>query len=112
MSMKRYLVVFGVLGVVGCCLPLVGGLALVGVPTVGAWLTILAFALPALVAMRAGDGTLAGVVGYGYLALKIGPHALGLVLYAGIGGKLIAVAAIGGVIATIGALLERAPATR
>jgi hypothetical protein len=37
----------------------------------------------------------------------LGPRTIDLVLYAGIGGKLIGIAVVGGVIATVGALLER-----
>jgi hypothetical protein len=45
-------------------------------------------------------------IGFGYLALRLGPRTIDLVLYAGIGGKLMGIAVVGGVIATVGALLE------
>jgi len=110
--MKRYLLLFGLLGLVGCFLPLVGGtsLTLFDVRQLQgrAWLVVVAFLVPALVAWRGNSAStvLAGIVGFGYLGWRLGPRAVDLVLHGGIGGKLIGVAIIGGVIATIGAFLE------
>jgi hypothetical protein len=125
--MKRYILLFGLIGLAGCFLPLVGGtsITVMRIHTLRAWLTILAFAIPALVAYRsnAAATVLAGIACFGYLGLRFGTRALDLILYAGIGGKLIGVAIVGGTIATIvtarasgraaiGALLESKRATR
>ena len=114
--MKRYILLFGLIGLVGCFLPLIGGtsITVMRIHTLRAWLTIIAFAVPVIVAMRSTTAAtvLAGLACFGYLGLRFGTRALDLVLYAGIGGKLIGVAIVGGVIATVGALLESKGATR
>ena len=110
--MKRYILLFGGLGLLGCFLPFVGGTSLMLFDLRQfqwrAWLVVIAFLLPALVAWRdnAASTVLAGLAGFGYLGWRLGPRAIDLVLHAGIGGKLIGVAIIGGAIATIGAVLE------
>jgi hypothetical protein len=110
--MKRYLLLFGTLGLVGCFLPIVRGTHLTLFDlrhfTWGAWLVVLAFLAPVVVACRGNTAStvLAGIAGFGYVGWRIGPHAARLVIHGGIGGKLIGVAVIGGVIATLGALLE------
>ncbi|HEU0030655.1 MAG TPA: hypothetical protein VFQ53_08480 [Kofleriaceae bacterium] len=116
--MKRYVLVFSALGLVGCFLPLVtwrGTSISVFDLRYASWrpyVTMLAFALPALIAWRGTSRATAkaGFVCFGYLALKLGPKALDLVLRAGLGGKLIGIAVVGGVLATIGLALE--PVTR
>lgn len=115
--MKRYILLFGALGLAGCFLPLVGGISVFDLRhfRFAAWLIVAAFALPVIVAWRgtAAATVLAGLAGFGYLGLKLGPRAIDLVLHAGLGGKLIGVAVVGGAIATIGAVFEardRAPA--
>jgi hypothetical protein len=115
---RRYLLGFAVLGLVGCFLPLIGGTSislldlhhLRGHGALRSWLLVAAFAAPLVAAWRCRPATagLVAVVSFGYLALRVGPRCLDLVLYAGIGGKLIGVAVVGGVIATVGALLEAA----
>jgi len=74
-----------------------------------AWLIAAAFAAPAIATWRASTRTawIVAAVSFGYLALQLGPRCVHLVLYAGIGGKCIGVAIIGGVLATAGGLLER-----
>ena len=114
--MKRYILLFGLIGLAGCFLPLVGGtsITVMRIHTLRAWLVILAFATPALLAHRsnAAATVLAGIACFGYLGLRFGTRAIDLILYAGIGGKLIGVAIVGGTIATVGALLESRRATR
>lgn len=115
--MRRYLLGFALLGLVGCFLPMIGGTSLslfdLRYFPARAILTAAAFAAPAVATWRASRATLlVAVISFGYLALRLGPRSLDLVLYAGIGGKLIGIAVVGGVIATIGAVLEstrRAP---
>ena len=113
--MRRYLLVFAVLGLVGCFLPIVGGTSLnlfdlpsrLSYRTLHPWLVAAAFAAPALATWRASRAAvIVAAVCFGYLALRLGPHSLDLVLYAGLGGKLIGIAVVGGLLATVGALLE------
>jgi hypothetical protein len=75
--------------------------------TLHPWLIAAAFAAPALATWRVrAASVVVAVVSFGYLALRLGPRSLDLVLYAGIGGKLIGIAVVGGVLATAGAALE------
>jgi hypothetical protein len=110
---KNYILTFAVIGLVGCFLPLVGGHAVslfdLHRVTWGAWLIVAAFAAPALAAWRGTPGVaaLVALAGFGYLGLRLGPHSADLVLRAGIGGKLIGVAVVGGLIATVRTLCER-----
>jgi hypothetical protein len=110
--MHRYILGFALLGLAGCFLPVIGGTSIslfdVHHLTWRAWLIATAFAGPAVATWRNSTRTLLiSMISFGYLALRLGPRSTDLVLYAGIGGKLIGVAVIGGVIATIGATLER-----
>lgn len=117
--MRRYILVFALLGLLGCFLPAVGGTSLTLFDLryltwrdpMGwrAWLIAAAFAAPAIAIWRTGarPARIVAAVGFGYLALQLGPRCLHLVLYAGIGGKLIGVAIVGGALATVGAFLER-----
>ena len=110
--MRRYMLGFSILGLVGCFLPMIGGTSislfdlrhLSGSP----WLIAAAFAAPAVAAWRRSAAILiVSAICFGYLALRLGPRSLDLVLYAGIGGKMLGVAVVGGVLATVGAFLER-----
>jgi hypothetical protein len=110
--MRRYLLGFALLGLVGCFLPMIGGtsISLFDLHRVHwrPWLVAAAFAAPAIAVWRGSAATvLVAAISFGYLALRLGPRALDLVLYAGIGGKLIGVAVVGGAVATVGAVLER-----
>ncbi|HEY0991327.1 MAG TPA: hypothetical protein VGD80_29945 [Kofleriaceae bacterium] len=110
--MRRYLLGFALLGLIGCFLPMIGGtsISLFDLHRVAwhPWLIAAAFAAPALAAWRNSAATvIVAPISFGYLALRLGPRTLDLVLYAGIGGKLIGVAVIGGAIATVGVMLER-----
>ena len=110
--MRRYLFGFALLGLVGCFLPVIGGTSIslfdLHHLTWRAWLIAAAFAAPALTVWRgSASAVIVSVIGFGYLALRMGPRCTDLVLYAGIGGKLIGVAVVGGVIATVGMVLER-----
>jgi hypothetical protein len=110
--MRRYIFGFALLGLVGCFLPMIGGTSIslfdLHHLTWRAWLIAAAFAAPALAACRSSAATtIVSAISFGYLALRLGPRTTDLVLYAGIGGKLIGVAVVGGVITTAGAILER-----
>jgi len=110
---KNYILGFAVLGLIGCFLPLVGGgsVSLFDLHHLAwrTWLIVGAFAAPAVAAWRApaAAATLVALAAFGYLGLRLGPHAVDLVLHAGIGGKLIGAAVVGGLIATVGALCQR-----
>jgi hypothetical protein len=110
---KSYILGFALLGLVGCFLPLVGGTSLslfdLHHLTWRAWLIVGAFAAPALAAWRCTPAatTLVAFAAFGYLGLRLGPRSIDLVLHAGLGGKLIGAAIVGGLIATVGALCER-----
>jgi len=113
--MRRYIVGFSILGLVGCFLPMIGGTSIslfdLHHLTSRTWLIGAAFAAPALALATwrpSAASVLVTAVSFAYLALRLGPRSLDLVLYAGIGGKLIGIAVVGGVIATIGAALEAA----
>lgn len=110
---KNYILTFAVIGLIGCFLPLVGGSSVslfdLHHLTWRAWLIVGAFAAPALVAWRGtpASAALVALAGFGYLGLRLGPHSADLVLRAGLGGKLIGVAVVGGLIATIRTLCDR-----
>ena len=106
--MKRYIALFGVLGIVGCFLPLIGGTSVSLFDLrhhVGAWIMLAAFVVPVL-AWRSRMGAFASLASFAYLAI-FRTKLTSLILYAGIGGKLIGVAIIGGVIASIATLVEK-----
>ncbi|TMQ02804.1 MAG: hypothetical protein E6J90_31620 [Deltaproteobacteria bacterium] len=110
--MRRYLAGFALLGLIGCFLPVIGGTSIslfdLHHLTWRAWLIAAAFAAPAVAAWRRSAAMLiVSAISFGYLGLRLGPRCADLVLYAGIGGKLIGIAIVGGVIATVGVILER-----
>lgn len=109
--MRRYLLGFAVLGLIGCFLPMIGGTSIslfdLHHLTWRAWLIAAAFAAPAVAAWRRSAVVLVSAISFAYLGLRLGPRAAYLVLYAGVGGKLIGIAVVGGVIATVGVILER-----
>lgn len=110
--MRRYILGFALLGLIGCFLPVIGGTSIslfdLHHLTWRAWLIAAAFTAPAVTAWRSRAATVTvSAISFGYLALRLGPRSIDLVLYAGIGGKLIGVAVVGGAIATVGAVLER-----
>ena len=108
--MKRTIALFGLLGLVGCFLPLVPGLSLFDLRHFGegwhAWLVLAAFALPAYAGAVASDAAagLAGIAGFGYLTYKFGTGVFDLVLHASLGGIMMGVAVIGGIVTSVAAL--------
>jgi len=110
--MRRYVLGFALLGLVGCFLPMIGrtSISLFDLHRLSwhPWLIGVAFAAPAVAVWRRSAAiVLVSVISFGYLAFRFGPKTMDLVLYAGIGGKLIGVAVAGGVLATVGVILER-----
>jgi hypothetical protein len=113
--MKRFIFAFGLLGLIGCFLPLTLGVSLFDLrhfdPGWQVWLMIAAFALPTYVgASRSESDQVAAVVGtasFGYLTYKIGTDIFDLVLHASIGGIMIGVATIAGLASSLLALSAR-----
>jgi hypothetical protein len=110
--MKRIVSFFGVLGLLGCFLPLVPGVSWFDIrhldPGWTVYLVFAAFALPAYVgAVKGETDTAAAVVGtasFGYLAYKFGTGVFDLVFHASIGGIMMGVAVIGGLATSLLAL--------
>lgn len=109
--MKRYILLFGVLGLVGCFLPFIGGTSLTIFDLKRhhyGLVAVIAFAMPVYAIVRASyaQAVVAGLIGFALAACTFHARAVQLVLYAGIGGKLIGVAVLGGLLASIGGVLE------
>ncbi|HEY0253782.1 MAG TPA: hypothetical protein VGC41_19765 [Kofleriaceae bacterium] len=109
--MKRTISILGLIGLVGCFLPLIPHLSLWNLRafTEGwtVYLVIAAFAFAAYAGAAAKSDAIAGLAGlasFGYLAFKLGTDTFDLVFHASMGGILIGVAVIGGVLASIAAL--------
>lgn len=110
--MKRLILAFGVLGLVGCFLPLVPGLSWFDMRHLDqgwtVWLVVAAFALPAYVgATRSESDRTAAIVAlscFGYLGYKFGTGVFDLVFHASIGGIMMGVALVGGLASSLLAL--------
>jgi hypothetical protein len=109
--MKRNIALLGLAGLVGCFLPLVPGLSLFDLRHFAegwsAWLVMAAFATPAYVGATTKNDVvagLAGLVSFGYLAIKFGTGTFHLIFHAASGGILIGVAIIAGLCASVAAL--------
>lgn len=97
--MRKAIAAFGVLGLVGCFLPLVGGISMFDLRHLDAlpvWLLVLAFAAPMLAGLADSAVMIVGAFGFGYVLFKFGFDTVNLVLDAGIGGKMMGVAAVAG----------------
>jgi hypothetical protein len=112
--MKRVILFFGVLGLVGCFLPLVLGMSLFDMRHFDGngwhvWLVLAAYAVPAYAgAARSESDRVAAAVGtlsFGYLAFKFGTGVFDLLFHASIGGIMMGVALIGGLTSSLLALL-------
>jgi hypothetical protein len=110
--MKRALAVFGVLGLVGCFLPvMVGGESIFDLrhfDVVRVILMFAAFGFPLLTGLQPGPTTvgtaLVGLGCFGYLVAKFRLGLWDLAIDGDAGGKMIAIAAAGGFVASIAAL--------
>lgn len=112
--MKRNIAILGLVGLVGCFLPLVPGLSLFDLRHFAegwsAWLVMGAFATAAYVGATAKSDVAAGLVGlasFGYLAVKFGTGSFDLLFHAASGGMLIGVAIIAGLGVSVAALAGR-----
>lgn len=111
--MKRAFAIFGLLGLVGCFLPLVPGLSLFDMRAFdgfGVYLMIAAFAVPMVLglATKLPAAAKAGAVGcFAYVLLyKMGFDVLDIVIHGSIGGKMMGVAAVGGLLTSLGSFAE------
>jgi hypothetical protein len=110
--MKRIIFGFGVLGLIGCFLPLMVGLSWFELRHFDqgwtVWLVVAAFALPTYVGAARSEGesaaALVGTACFGYLTYKFGTDVFDLVLHASIGGIMMGVAVIGGLASSLLAL--------
>jgi hypothetical protein len=102
--MKRSILAFGLLGLVGCFLPLVAGISWFEMRHFDqgwtVWVVTAAFAVAAAVGASRGESDrVAALVGtgcFGYLAYKFGTGVFDLVLHGSIGGIMMGLAVIGG----------------
>ena len=111
--MKRAFALFGLLGLVGCFLPLVPGFSLFDArhfDLIGVLLVIAAFAVPLVLGTtdKLHPGASIVAIGcFGYLLVwKFGVDVLDLIWHGSIGGKAMGVAAIGGLLTSIASLAE------
>ncbi len=111
--MKRAFAIFGLLGLVGCFLPLAAGISLFDVrafDAAGVYLVMAAFAVPMFLGL-AGKLPAAAKVGavgcFAYLLFyKFGFDTFDLVVHGAIGAKLMGVAAVGGLVTSLGSFAE------
>jgi hypothetical protein len=111
--MKRVIALFGLVGLVGCFLPIFGNFSMFDarhLDAVQTYLLMAGFAVPMIVGFsgnRLASGvSLISVVCFGYVLYKFGFDTLDIVVHAAIGGKLMVVGAVGGFIASIAGLVE------
>jgi len=110
--MKRSIAVFGLIGLVGCFLPLVPGLSFFELRHLE-WMPIVLMTAAFLIPMLAGvsgsnaSAALTGLIGFGYVAFKFGTGLWDLAIHAEIGGKMMAVAAVGGLVSSVIGLADR-----
>jgi len=102
--MKRALLGLGLLGLVGCFLPLVLGMSWFEMRHFDAgwtvWLVMAGFAVPAIIGASDGEldrsDAIAATVSFGYLGYKFNTDTLDLLFHASIGGIMMGVALICG----------------
>ncbi len=111
--MKRAFAIFGLVGLVGCFLPLVPGISLFDVRAFDAmsvYLVMAAFAVPMLLGLSAKlpAAAKAGAVGcFAYLLFyKFGFDTFDLVIHGSIGAKAIGIAAVGGLVSSLASFAE------
>jgi hypothetical protein len=112
--MKRLIFAFGLLGLVGCLLPLGGGVSLFDLRVFDwhVWLVIVAFALPTYVGLSKTEGDVAaavvGTASFGYLFYRFFGHIFDLAFHASIGGFCIAIALVLGLACSLLSLANSA----
>jgi hypothetical protein len=100
-DMRKAIALFGLLGLVGCFLPLIGSISMFDfreADAIAVYLLIGAFLAPMIAgfADKTAVASAVGTVGFGYVLYKFGFSTLDLVLDGGIGGKMMGVAAVAG----------------
>jgi hypothetical protein len=110
--MKRSVTIFALIGLVGCFLPFIGGISFFEFRHLE-WLPIIlmtgAFVVPMIAGLTGTNmgAAVAGLIGFGYIGFKFGTGLWDLAIHAEIGGKMMAVGAVGGLICSLGALVDR-----
>jgi len=107
--MKRAIFVFGLVGLIGCFLPLVAGVSLFDLRHLGhawkIWVVLGAFAVPTYVGLAPSEGNrvagIAAMASFAYLAIKFGTGVFDLLVHASIGGIMMGVGIIGGLAASL-----------
>lgn len=107
--MKRPLFLFGLLGLVGCFLPLIAGMSWFNMrhydQSWTVWLVMAAFALPTYLGAVAEDSdrgaAIAAAAGFGYLGYKFNTGVFDLAFHGSIGGIMMAVAIVGGIFVSL-----------
>jgi hypothetical protein len=108
--MKRPIAIFALVGLVGCFLPLVGGFSFFELRHLE-WLPIVlmtaAFAVPMIASLYSPKGAaVAGLLGFGYVGFKLNTALWSMAIHGEIGGKMMAVSAVGGLLVSLLALAE------
>src|SRR5262245_40476483 len=105
MRMKRGIALFGLIGLIGCFLPLGLGISWFDLRELDSvvYLVMLAYAVPTVVGLTATSklGVWAAAGAFGYIAVKFGLDSFTLFTHASIGGIMMGVGLVGGVVATI-----------
>lgn len=110
--MKHTFAVFGLVGLVGCFLPIALGMSLFDARAFDGWLVfsvMAAFAIPmglGLADKLQPAASLAATACFGYILYKFGFDVKDLILDGGIGGKAMGICAIAGFVTSIGSLAE------
>ncbi|HEY1554273.1 MAG TPA: hypothetical protein VGF94_05530 [Kofleriaceae bacterium] len=112
--MKRLVLAFGVIGFVGCFLPMVGELSWFDMRHFDegwtVWLVIAAFATPALVGLSRTPFKTADAAGataaFAYIVWKFHGHLWDLIVHSAIGGMLMGLAAVLGFVVSGTTLLQ------
>lgn len=107
--MKRLVLVFAALGLVGCFLPFVGDLTWWDLRKLDegwtVYLVIAAFLVPLVVSLEGRERSFAGAAvatgAFGFLIYKFGTSVIDLVFHGAIGAILMGVATIGGFAASV-----------
>jgi hypothetical protein len=99
--MRKAIALFGLLGLVGCFLPLIGGMSMFDlreIDAIAVYLLLAAFLAPMIAGFsdKVAIASTVGTIGFGYVLYKFGFNTLDLVLEGGLGGKMIGVAAVAG----------------
>lgn len=110
--MKRAFAIFGLVGLVGCFLPLAEGISLFDLrvfDTLKVLAVMGAFAVPMFLglATKLHAGAKAAVVGcFAFLLYNFGFDTFDLIIHGAIGGKAMGLAAVGGLVTSLGSFAE------